>query len=82
MNASALKEYMNNLEVTPGEIAEALKMNVSTWYRKIGTDGDNFTVKEMNGIIEFLKMPKENAAKIFFNEKLADKRGEADKEVS
>ena len=82
MNASALKEYMNNLEVTPGEIAEALKINVSTWYRKIGKDGDSFTVKEMNGIIEFLKMPKESAAKIFFNEKLADKRVETNREVS
>ena len=80
MNANALKEYMNKLEVTPVELAGELKMNVSTWYRKIGRAGDNFTVKEMNEIISFLKMPRDNAAKIFFDERLADMRDEAEGE--
>ena len=80
MNANALKEYMNKLEVTPVELAGELKMNVSTWYRKIGRAGDNFTVKEMTEIISFLKMPRDNAAKIFFDERLADMRDEAEGE--
>ena len=50
---------------TRGDLANELHINMSTLWRKINNDGA-FTRKEINTIIEFLKI--EDPTTIFFSE--------------
>ena len=74
MNAEKLKTFMTLNRIEPEEMAEAADMSLSTWYRKMQRKGDTFSVKEMNAMIQKGKMTKDEAAEIFFNEKLAKMR--------
>lgn len=55
--------------VTHKRLAEVLRIDESTLYRKINNDG-SFTRDEINKIIEFLKI--EDPASIFFATELAE----------
>lgn len=61
-------------DIEPEEMAEAAGVSLSTWYRKMQKNGDAFSVKEMNEMILKGKMTKDEAADIFFNEKIAEMR--------
>lgn len=74
MNAEKLRKFMNVNNIEPDEMAEAAGVSLSTWYRKMQKNGDAFSVKEMNKMILKSKMTKDEAADIFFNEKIANMR--------
>ncbi len=49
------------------ELAEVINKDRATFYRKLNSNGDNFTVKEANLIVRALKLNAEDATAIFFN---------------
>lgn len=71
MNVEEYRKFMNDNRITVKEMASVIDMDESTWYRKIQKNGDNFTIKEMNTMIDAFKIPLDIAANIFFNEELA-----------
>lgn len=71
MNIQRMKQFMKNNDLKARDMAAATGINEATWFRKVNRDGDTFTVKEMNMIIEAFDIPKNEAAAIFFNENLA-----------
>lgn len=71
MNSEKLKEFLREKKIEPEDMATAMEIDLSTWYRKLQRNGETFTVKQMNDIIQYTKMSKPEAAEIFFNEKLA-----------
>ena len=48
------------------DLAEKLCIDKSTLYRRLNREGETFTVKEANIIVEELKLTKEEATSIFF----------------
>ena len=66
-----MKQFMKEHEIKSSDVAKALGINESTWFRKIGRNGETVTIKEMNAIIEEFNIPMSEAAEIFFDEKLA-----------
>ena len=71
MNIEKMKQFMKEHEIKSSDVAKALGINESTWFRKIGRNGETVTIKEMNAIIEEFNIPMSEAAEIFFDEKLA-----------
>lgn len=71
MNIEKMKQFMKEHEIKSCDVAKALGINESTWFRKIGRNGETVTIKEMNTIIETFNIPMSEAADIFFDEKLA-----------
>ena len=71
MQIAKLNQAITEKGFSKEAIAAALKINQSTLYRKLNNNGDSFTVKEANAIKDFLSLTDEEAANIFFNEKLA-----------
>ena len=52
-------------------LAGALGMDRSTMYRRLSENGDTFTVREVNAIINELKLSPKDAASIFFTHNVA-----------
>lgn len=71
MNTEALKTFMETAGISAKQMANVIGVDVSTWYRKLQTNGDSFTIREMNTMIRRCNMSTVEAANIFFNEKLA-----------
>ena len=71
MNIKVFKNFLTEKNIKIPELAESMGINRSTLYRKIQKDGEAFSIREMNQIIEITGMNKSEAAEIFFNEKLA-----------
>lgn len=66
-DAKRLRAVMALRGISGKELAKQLKIDESTFYRKMKTG--NFSRDEINNIIEFLKI--EDPKPIFFTEKLA-----------
>lgn len=49
------------------DLAKIIDKDRATFYRKLSSDGDNFTIKEANLIVDALKLNPEDATAIFFN---------------
>ena len=64
-NMDVLRGKMTERRITQEEMARKIGVNVSTFYRKMKTDGINFTVGQMHKIVEVLKLTNEEAAAIF-----------------
>ncbi|MDR1094323.1 MAG: XRE family transcriptional regulator [Clostridiales bacterium] len=52
-------------------IAVKIGINKSTFYRKMNENGDTFSIKEANAIVELLKLSSTDAAAIFFATQVA-----------
>ena len=76
VNIALLKGKMKEHEVTQEMLADGIKIDRSTLNRKLSQEGLKFTVHEANAIVDYLCLPVEDAMKIFFAEKIADKRHE------
>jgi predicted transcriptional regulator len=59
----------NNLTIE--RIAKLLDIDKSTFYRKLGSGGDSFTVKEVNSIIKELALSPNEISEIFFGSTVA-----------
>lgn len=64
-NMDILRRKMADLKMSPEDMAREIGVDPSTFYRKIKTEGVNFTVGQMHKIVEILHLTKEEAASIF-----------------
>lgn len=71
VNIELLKAAMKDKGITIDEASEVIGINPATFYRRIGRNGENFTVAEVGKLAEMLEMPNETMQKIFFDKELA-----------
>lgn len=64
-NMDALRAKMADLGISNETLAKRLGIDVSTLYRKMKSDGTNFTVGQMHTIVAVLGLSNEEAASIF-----------------
>lgn len=60
--------------LTLEKVAENLGIDRSTMSRKLGNGGDDFTIKQADGIVNLLNLTSDEATSIFFNQFIADMR--------
>ena len=64
-NMDKLKEKMAQRSITYEQLAAKMGIDVSTFYRKLKSDGKSFTVGQLHAMIEILGLTGEEAASIF-----------------
>ena len=64
-NMDILRGKMVERRVSPEDMAKNLNIDISTFYRKMKSEGINFTVGQMHKIVEVLNLTSEEAASIF-----------------
>lgn len=52
-------------------LAKIIDKDRATFYRKLRSSGDSFTIREANLIVDALKLNAKEATAIFFDEKVA-----------
>lgn len=67
-NIDELKRKMSEREISKEAMANALGINPSTFYRKLQTAGENFTVGQMHRIAEILNLSREEVSLIFLEQ--------------
>lgn len=65
-NTMKLKGLIVERGTTQEAVADALGIDRSTFHRKLKNGGDNFTVAEVNKMIEAIPMSFAEATEIFF----------------
>lgn len=71
VNINKLKGKIVERELTIEKLAEKIGLDRSTLYRKIGNDGQTFTIKEANLICNELNLSVQEATEIFFSQYVA-----------
>ena len=72
VNADKIKGKTRELRMTDDQVAKYLNIHPSTYHRKLNHEnGETFTLKQLFGIASLLDFSKEEAADIFFGNKLA-----------
>lgn len=66
INVQKLKGVIVEKGTTQENVAQAIGVDRSTFYRKMKNGGENFSVKEMQLIIKFVPLSEVEAASIFF----------------
>lgn len=66
VNILKLKGRIAENDMTLEEFAEAINIDNSTLWRKMKSNGDNFTIAEANRAVEVLNLSKNDAMDIFF----------------
>lgn len=64
-NMEILRNKMVENQVNVEEMAKALGIDGSTFYRKLKSDGISFTVGQIHKIAEVLRLSHDEAASIF-----------------
>lgn len=64
-NMDILKRKMAEHKMSPEDMAREIGVDPSTFYRKIKTEGVNFTVGQIHRIVDILHLTKEEATSIF-----------------
>lgn len=64
-NIDMLRGKMAELKMSPEDMAREIGVDASTFYRKLKSDGVNFTVGQMHKIVDVLHLSREEAASIF-----------------
>lgn len=65
MNVSRLKELISEKGMTIETISKEIGMNPSTFYRKLKTNGNSFSIGEMHALQGLLNITAEEAVEIF-----------------
>ena len=65
INISLLKYKMAKMQLSHSEMAQKLGIDASTFYRKLQSNGENFTVGQMHKIVEALNLSGDEARSIF-----------------
>ena len=63
-----LKEFAAQNNLNFETIAKKIGIDRSTFYRKLNSDGEKFTIGEVHKMVEAIPMSKEDAASIFLCE--------------
>lgn len=71
VNVDKLRGIIKEKRETVDSVAAAIGINRATFYRKMNSGGDNFTVGEVVGICKFLGLDVNEAMSIFFDYKVA-----------
>lgn len=71
INVDALKEKLAEKNMNIDQIAEAIKVNRATFYRKLKAGGVKFTIGEIQKMISALNLSDDEARIIFFTSKVA-----------
>ncbi|WP_017548618.1 helix-turn-helix domain-containing protein [Salinicoccus carnicancri] len=71
INTSKLKGIIVEKGTSQEEVAEAIGINRATFYRKMKRGGVNFTIGEIQKMVEVIPLTNEEAMSIFFNTKVA-----------
>lgn len=67
-NMDELKRKMSERNVNNEDMAKALEIDPSTFYRKLQKEGENFTVGQMHRIAEILGLNQEEVTIIFLSQ--------------
>lgn len=65
MNVTRLREKISESGLTGEEIAAAINVDPSTYYRKMNAEGENFTVSQAKKLANALRLTGAEAAEIF-----------------
>lgn len=71
INILKLKAKIVEAGMTILSVSKALNMDRSTFYRKMNEDGTDFTIKEVNIMINILNLSFNDVQDIFFNKLVA-----------
>ncbi|BEU87851.1 hypothetical protein TAMA11512_13150 [Selenomonas sp. TAMA-11512] len=71
VNVDRLRGRMVEYKVNADKMASLLGINRSTFYRKLESDGEAFTIREVNIIAETLKLNLADLNAIFFGIEVA-----------
>ena len=71
INILKLKAKIVEAGMTILSVSKALNMDRSTFYRKMNEDGTDFTIKEVNIMINILNLSFNDVQDIFFNKFIA-----------
>lgn len=66
-----LLNVIDNKDLTQEVLADMLGMSRSTFYRKMQREGESFSVKEIQDMVEKIPLTTEEAISIFFPKKVA-----------
>lgn len=71
VNVNKLKGKIIERNMSVEKLANSMGLNKSTIYRKLSNDGENLTVKEIDTVIETLKLSSTEVLSIFFTQVFA-----------
>lgn len=71
VNVNKLRGKIVECDMNVEKIAEMIGMDKSTLYRKINSNGENFTIKEADLIAKALKLTYQEVNAIFFSQFVA-----------
>ena len=70
-NVDKLKGKIVEKRINPEALANRIGMDKSTWYRKLSGNGEEFTIKQADGIAKALELSPDEAMAIFFSQFVA-----------
>lgn len=71
INVSKFKGKVVENGLTLREVAKAIDIDNSTLSRKLGKNGDDFTIKQADELVKLLHLTAEEAMSIFFSQFIA-----------
>lgn len=71
VNIDKLRGVIKEKRETIGSVANAIGINCATFYRKMNSGGDCFTVREVREMCKFLGLDVNTAMSIFFSQYVA-----------
>ena len=66
VNVDRLRDEMKKKSISPDAAAEAMGIDVATYYRRINRQGTKFTVEEVSKLSELLNLSPDTMQEIFF----------------
>lgn len=66
VNVERLRDEMRKKSITPDAAAEAMGIDVATYYRRMNRQGTKFTVEEVSKLSELLNLSPRTMQEIFF----------------
>lgn len=71
INVELLKKSIIKNDKSIEDVAAAIGMDKSTFYRRLASGGKDFSIGEVDGICEFLSLTKKDRNQIFFKSVVA-----------
>lgn len=68
VNVNKLKAKLVELGTNVDELTSKIEMSRDTFYRRLASDGQTFTIKEVDEICRELKLSKNEVNEIFFSQ--------------
>ena len=68
VNIERLRDEMKKHSITPDTAAEAMGMDVATYYRRMNRQGTKFTVDEVSKLSKLLNLSPQTMQDIFFEQ--------------